>query len=130
MEWWQRITLDDLAWAPQEGHDGVFVRFLGESPEAGPPAMHVRFVANHVEPPHWHNVDTLYVITAGEFVVGTEGVYRVGDVRWVRAGTYYGPETAGPDGCEFVLAGLSRDGFQLDYNQSTAARIGSLLPGS
>jgi hypothetical protein len=26
-------------------------------------------------------------------------------VRWVRAGTFYGPETAGPDGCEFILIG-------------------------
>ena len=127
MEFWSRIVLADVPWQPQPGYDGVFVRLLGESVEAGPPVMHIRFVANYVEPPHWHGLDTLYVITAGELTVGSEGVYRVGDIRWVRAGTFYGPEVAGPEGCEFVLAGLSGEGLGLDYDSATAKRMGSLL---
>jgi len=60
--------------------------------------------------------------------VGAEGVYRVGDIRWVRAGTYYGPEVAGPDGCEFILVGMSTAGLRLDYDPANATRMGSLRP--
>lgn len=31
------------------------------------------------------------------------GWYSEGDLRWVRAGVTYGPEEAGPEGCEFLL---------------------------
>jgi hypothetical protein len=126
MDWWRRITLADVPWEDLPDHLGVSIRSLGESPGDGPPVMHVRFVPNYVEEPHWHSVDTLYVITAGEFIVGQEGVYRVGDIRWVRAGTFYGPETAGPDGCEFLLAGLTRARFDMSYDRSAASRVGSL----
>lgn len=126
MEYWKRIELDRVPWQPQEGHDGVDTKFLGENPEEGPPIMHVRFAPDHVEQPHWHSADTLYVITAGEFVVGGEGAYHVGDIRWVRGGTFYGPERAGSQGCEFILAAVAQSPFDLSYEQSTAARLGSL----
>ena len=128
MEAWRHITLTDVPWQVLDTRDGVSVKPLGESSDAGPPVMQVRFEPNYVEPPHWHKVDTLYVITAGELSVGAEGVYRVGDVRWVRAGTYYGPEEAGPDGCEFLLAGMSEASLDdsLSYDASTAARTGAL----
>ena len=126
MEYWKLIALDQVPWQSQVGYDGVETKFLGETREDGPPIMHVRFAPDHVEPPHWHNADTLYVITAGEFVVGGEGTYRVGDVRWVRAGTFYGPERAGSQGCEFVLAAVAQSQFDLSYERSTAARLGSL----
>ncbi len=32
--------------------------------------------------------------------------YRVGDIRWVRAGFAYGPESSGPDGCEYLFVSL------------------------
>jgi len=92
----------------------------------GPSVIHVRFRPHYEERPHWHPVDTLYVITQGELTVGNEGTYRVGDIRWVRGGTFYGPEIAGPDGCEFLLAGVSAEPMGMDYEQSTAERIGSI----
>jgi hypothetical protein len=52
---------------------------------------------------HWHPADTVYVIRRGQFTVEGEGTYEVGDIRWVKAGTAYGPEGAGPDGCEVML---------------------------
>jgi hypothetical protein len=55
---------------------------------------------------HWHPHDTLYVITAGEMQFGDEGWFRPGDIRWVRGGHPYGPETAGPDGVRFFLVSL------------------------
>lgn len=33
-------------------------------------------------------------------------VYEPGDVRWVKGGTAYGSESAGPDGCEFYIVSL------------------------
>lgn len=58
---------------------------------------------NYVGKLHWHPADTVYIIRRGQFTVAGEGTYEVGDIRWVKAGTPYGPEGAGPDGCEVVL---------------------------
>ena len=55
---------------------------------------------------HWHPHDTIYVITAGELQFGDEGWFRPGDIRWVRGGHAYGPETAGPEGVRFFLISL------------------------
>ena len=102
---WSRATLDELEWQAVDGYPDVSMRFRGEDLERGPWAMHIRFAPDYVEQPHWHEADTFYIVTAGEMRVGNEGSYHPGDVRWVRAGTFYGPETAGPDGCEFILIG-------------------------
>jgi len=55
---------------------------------------------------HWHPHDTIYLITAGELRFGDEGWFRPGDIRWVRGGHAYGPETAGPEGVRFFLISL------------------------
>jgi hypothetical protein len=118
---WNRIVLDDVPWQEVPGYPEVSMRLLSDDLETGPPAVQFRFSPNYIEQPHWHASDTLYVITAGEFVVENEGTYRPGDVRWVRAGTFYGPETAGPAGCEFILAALGQGPLGLNYDESTAA---------
>ncbi len=63
------------------------------------------FPPNYVGKVHWHPTDTVYVIRRGQFIVEGEGIFEVGDIRWVKAGTPYGPEAAGPDGCEVMLIG-------------------------
>lgn len=63
---------------------------------------------NYVGKVHWHPADTVYVIRRGEFTVEGEGTFRVGDVRWVKAGTAYGPEGAGPEGCDVMLMGAGK----------------------
>lgn len=55
---------------------------------------------------HWHPHDTIYLITAGELRFGDEGWFRPGDIRWVRGGHAYGPETAGAEGVRFFLISL------------------------
>ena len=93
--------------------------------ETGPWLLHVRLEAGTSIPAHWHTSDTIYVITAGELSVGDEGAYRVGDVRWVRAGTFYGPEVAGADGCELLV--ISSGGPPgAEFDRSTARLIGSV----
>ena len=64
-----------------------------------------RFPPNYRGELHSHPSDTVYVIRQGQFLVEGEGTYDVGDIRWVKAGTPYGPEGAGPDGCEVLLIG-------------------------
>jgi hypothetical protein len=59
--------------------------------------------SNYVGKVHWHPADTVYVVRRGQFTVEGEGTYEVGDIRWVKAGTAYGPEGAGPEGCEVML---------------------------
>jgi len=46
--------------------------------------------------------------------IGQEGWVRVGDVRWVRAGTYYRPEAAGDEGCEFWLIAYGPPGYHAE----------------
>jgi hypothetical protein len=58
---------------------------------------------NFVGKIHWHPADTVYVVRRGVFTVEGEGKFEVGDIRWVKAGTVYGPEGAGPDGCDVML---------------------------
>jgi hypothetical protein len=63
------------------------------------------FPPNYVGKVHWHPTDTVYVIRRGEFIVEGEGTFVEGDIRWVKAGTAYGPEAAGPEGCDVMLIG-------------------------
>jgi hypothetical protein len=119
MDSWNRATLAELEWQPVEGYPQVSMKFLGESLDVGPWAMQIRFAPNYVERRHWHEADTFYIITAGEMGVGDEGTYRPGDVRWVRARTFYGPETAGPEGCEFILIGAGNPAMH--YEEPSAA---------
>jgi len=53
---------------------------------------------HHTRPRHHHHGDVTYLYVAGEHHIEGEGTYRAGDVRFVRAGRAYGPETTGPDG--------------------------------
>jgi hypothetical protein len=66
-------------------------------------ALIFTFPPNYVGKVHWHPADTLYVVRKGTFIVEGEGAYNVGDIRWVKKGTPYGPESAGPEGCEVML---------------------------
>ena len=66
------------------------------------------FPPNYVGKLHWHPTDTVYIVRRGQFLVEGEGTYEVGDIRWVKAGTPYGPEAAGPDGCDVILVGAGK----------------------
>lgn len=72
-------------------------------PDCDLAALTFTFPPNYVGKVHWHPADTMYVIRRGQFIVDGEGTYEVGDVRWVKAGTPYGPECAGPEGCDVLL---------------------------
>ncbi|MCB0996227.1 MAG: hypothetical protein KDB21_14115 [Acidimicrobiales bacterium] len=76
------------------------------APPSGHAVFCVRIAPNGSTPVHWHPSDTVYIVRRGELVIPGEGSYREGDIRWVRGGTVYGPEAAGPEGCEFWFVSL------------------------
>jgi mannose-6-phosphate isomerase-like protein (cupin superfamily) len=69
----------------------VKTQFLGESWEKGPWIVPNRFEPNVKADPHTHNYDTIYYILRGSMTFN-DG-----------SGVLYGPEEAGPDGCDFLL---------------------------
>jgi redox-sensitive bicupin YhaK (pirin superfamily) len=82
----------------------IETQFLGESWEKGPWIVPNRFPPNTKAAKHSHNHDTVYYITKGTMSFNDgSGWYAPGDLRWVRKGTVYGPEEAGPEGVEFLL---------------------------
>lgn len=99
--------LDHAAYRPHEAQAaddpsspgsilGLFGDGLGQ--DGAPFVVRVSDPPNHTRPAHSHHADVLYLYVAGEHRIDGEGTYRPGDVRWVRAGHSYGPETTGPEG--------------------------------
>ena len=76
------------------------------APDSGAAFFYIRIAPNQATPIHWHPSDTVYIVRKGQLVIPGEGVYREGEVRWVKSGTVYGPEAAGPDGCEFYYVSI------------------------
>ena len=102
-----RIRPNDIEWEifhDPHGRPTTPVRNLAV--ENGPNLLQAQFPPNFHAGDHCHPNDTIYIITKGEMLVGGEGSYRPGDIRWVKAGHVYGPEEAGPECCEFFLLAL------------------------
>lgn len=113
---------DEFPWVGVENQPGVYSRFLGEDLERGPWVVQVKLDPNVQGSAHWHEVDTVYVVTQGSLSFGFgDRVCHAGELRWCRAGYFYGPETAGPEGCEFYLVG---SGPQLQPNRDRATAKG------
>lgn len=101
-----RIRPSDVAWEQfpdPHGRPTSPVRILKHD---DPYVLEADFPAEFRAGMHWHPHDTIYVITAGALRFGDEGWFRPGDLRWVRGGHAYGPETAGPEGVRFFLISL------------------------
>ena len=110
------ITIDDLPWTGYLGPGAsqpsphVFTKTLMD-PSSDHFCMLVRIEPGGTGPSHWHLSDTIYIPRRGELHIPGEGVYREGDIRWVKGGYAYGGELPGPDGVEF------------DLHQSRAVRL-------
>ena len=100
--------LDDLPWAtvpgslPGQAPMGVRVVVDDERHTV----RYVKMPPNFTGRRHWHPSTTVYIITAGVLHVDDEDSYHAGGVRWVEGGVPYGPERAGPEGCEFYFVSL------------------------
>jgi hypothetical protein len=122
------ITIDDLPWVgylgPQatEPSPHVFTKTLID-PASGNFFMLVRIEPGAPGPSHWHPSDTIYIPRRGELHIPGEGVYREGDVRWVKGGYAYGGELPGPDGVEFLFISLGPYGwFDPDVDEPPLGR--------
>jgi len=105
----QPIEVDALPWEEFRDGDGnrlgVMLKWVID-PALGKNCMLLRLPPNHRAKAHWHLSDALYVVTEGELVIEGEPPIPAGHVRWVRGGFAYGPEGAGPEGCEFLFLSL------------------------
>ena len=109
---WARIECNSVAWESfEEGladETTTDVRWLQAQ---DPWIVEARHPATSVSPAHYHPSDVIYLYTGGSVSMSAEPgqigearqptSYRAGDLRFVKAGTVYGPETTGPDGSQF-----------------------------
>jgi len=91
-----------------------------------PYLLEADFPPNFYAGEHWHPHDTIYIITAGEMRIGSEGSFKPGDVRWVRGGHTYGPEEAGEAGVRFFLLSL---GGEIGLNWADLYAVPDSLTG-
>jgi hypothetical protein len=122
---WQRWNVDEVELAPMGGLVGGGAAVITPTGTDQPWMLLVKFPPNHIVNSHWHGSDCFYLVTSGSMTVGEEGEYRQGDIRWVRGGTYYGPEVVGPDGVMFMLIGVGDSAAHFD--RTTATAIGSVV---
>jgi hypothetical protein len=101
------IHIDDAPLAERDEPAAITLQPL-TGPDCDVTVLIFTFPPNYVGKVHWHPTDTVYVIRRGQFIVANEGTFEEGDIRWVKAGTAYGPEQAGPDGCEVMLIGAGK----------------------
>jgi hypothetical protein len=100
----------------------VFTKTLID-PASGNFCMLVRIEPGAPGPSHWHPSDTIYIPRRGELHIPGEGVYREGDLRWVKGGYAYGGELPGPDGVEFFFISLGPYGwFDPDVDEPPLGR--------
>jgi hypothetical protein len=101
------IHIDDAPLAERDVPAAITLQPL-TGPDCDVTVLIFTFPPNYVGKVHWHPTDTVYVIRRGSFIVEGEGTFVEGDVRWVKSGTAYGPESAGPEGCEVMLIGAGK----------------------
>jgi quercetin dioxygenase-like cupin family protein len=112
------IHIDEARPAERDGDSAISLLPL-TGPDCDLTVLIFTFPPNYVGKVHSHPTDTVYVIRRGEFIVEGEGTFVEGDIRWVKSGTPYGPEAAGPEGCEVMLIGAGK--FPLPTHDHAAA---------
>lgn len=67
--------------------------------QAAPVASILKIAPNDVLPRHAHDCHRVEIILEGSLATGSGEVLTPGDIMVSRRGEFYGPHTAGPDGC-------------------------------
>jgi hypothetical protein len=100
---------DELGWVVDT--DGRrFSSFAFEDDDTGsaPTVINVYFPPGFVVDPHTHRTDYAEIVLDGSLTVGRRS-YGPGEIRIVNAGTGYGPQIAGPDGCSLIFIYRNKD---------------------
>lgn len=102
----RRIGLKDVSWREpgnwtrQESLQYVMER-IGQNPENGTGVLVVRYDPNAVIGVHYHDCDYCSVVVEGSIEI-SRVKHQTGSMRFVKAGTVYGPLVAGPEGCTMI----------------------------
>lgn len=105
---------------PTTGVGDVLLFAEGFGQDGAPYVMRVTDPPHTTRGRHQHQGDVVYFYVEGEHHIEGEGTYRAGDVRWVRAGQCYGPETTGPDGGTWWVVSY-RNPIPVDVPDTTPA---------
>ena len=102
----RRIGFKDVSWREpgnwirQDSLQYVMER-IGQNPENGTGVLVVRYDPNAVIGVHYHQCDYCSVVVEGSIEI-SHIKHETGSMRFVKAGTVYGPLVAGPEGCTMI----------------------------
>lgn len=93
---------EDIEWT-RAGVGVRYAQFLLDEYDASSAAVILsKFEPGELVDPHTHGCNYLEYVVQGSQRVGKVD-FKAGDVRWVAAGTGYGPIKVGPDGCTVLI---------------------------
>lgn len=87
-------------WTQGDGLQYVMER-IGLDPEGGTGILTVRYDPGSRVEIHYHDCDYCSIVVEGSIEI-SRVEHGVGDMRFVKAGTAYGPLIAGPEGCTVI----------------------------
>lgn len=107
---------DKLGWVQDTaGRRFSFFTLPERDGEPCPYVATVHFPPGFVVDPHTHRTDYAEILLSGTLSVDRSELVP-GDVRIVRAGTGYGPQIAGPEGCDLILVYRDADPAAVPLN--------------
>ena len=74
---------------------------IGVDPEGGTGVLVVRYDPGSRVDVHYHDCDYCSIVVEGSIEI-SHVRHEVGDMRFVKAGTVYGPLITGPEGCTVI----------------------------
>jgi hypothetical protein len=117
------VKLDDVAFEPRPGFKRVHVMLGDEHDEGAPQVYWAKDPPDITWDAQSHGADFVMFYLEGSQKVG-DTWYGAGDVRVVKAGTVYGPITAGPEGSTVLLVFASanyKPKFEGDHPDETGS---------
>ncbi len=97
------IFAKDIVWAQGSSPGIRYARYpMDERDTSAPLVVLTKFAPGEVVTPHTHGTNYFEYVVKGEQTVGKTR-FGPGDIRFAKAGTGYGPITAGPRGCMVVI---------------------------
>jgi hypothetical protein len=113
VHWILQTSWDDprLDWQGlDERVQSALVEFGDPTGDQRPVAMFIRYAPGITVRPHAHDTDYCSIVMQGEVEVARK-LHRAGSVRFVSAGTTYGPLVAGPEGTVLIDVFADREGI-------------------
>ncbi len=112
VHWHRELHWEELGpgSVPKGGAAHMYRIASDDSDQSAPLVVKMFFPPGWTTEVHTHTDDYSEIILSGSMTVGRH-TYGPGDIRVAHGGTAYGPQAAGPDGCEAILIFKSGDGL-------------------